>query len=126
MKVGTLVGLILIVLGLVGVGWGGFTYTRKREVARVGPVQVTAREERTIPISPIVGGVAIIAGVALVLALVGGLEHLVQAASFVFLGVFTIVNYIAWKRDHGWWTLPGAIGAGIAGLTLAAHLAGLI
>jgi hypothetical protein len=68
MKVGTLVGLILIVLGLVGVGWGGFTYTRKREVARVGPVQVTAREERTIPISPIVGGVAIIAGVALIIA----------------------------------------------------------
>jgi hypothetical protein len=68
MKVGTLVGLILVLLGLVGVVYGGITYTRHREVAHVGPVQVTASEERTIPISPIVGGVAIIAGVALIMA----------------------------------------------------------
>jgi len=68
MKVGTLVGLILVVLGLIGVAYGGITYTQRREVARVGPVQVTAREERTIPISPIVGGVAILAGAALIIA----------------------------------------------------------
>jgi hypothetical protein len=68
MKVGTLVGLILVVLGLVGVAYGGISYTRQREVAHVGPLQVTAREERTIPISPIVGGVAILAGVALIVA----------------------------------------------------------
>lgn len=68
MKVGTLVGLLLVVLGVIGVAWGGIRYTRQREVARVGPVQVTAREEHTIPISPIVGGVAIIAGIALIVA----------------------------------------------------------
>jgi hypothetical protein len=68
MKVGTLVGLILVVLGLIGVAYGGINYTRKREVAHVGPLQVTAREERTIPISPIVGGVAILAGAALIIA----------------------------------------------------------
>jgi hypothetical protein len=68
MKVGTLAGLILIVLGLVGIAYGGISYSRRREVAHVGPLQVTAREERTIPISPIVGGVAILAGVALIVA----------------------------------------------------------
>lgn len=68
MKVGTLVGLLLVVLGLVGVVYGGITYSRQREVARVGPLQVTTREEHTIPISPILGGVAIIAGVALIVA----------------------------------------------------------
>jgi hypothetical protein len=68
MKVGTLVGLILVVLGVIGVAYGGISYTRKREVAHVGPVQVTAREEHTIPISPIVGGIAIIAGAALIIA----------------------------------------------------------
>jgi hypothetical protein len=68
MKVGTLVGLVLVVLGLAGVMYGGITYTRHREVARVGPLQVSAREERSIPISPIVGGVAIIAGIALIVA----------------------------------------------------------
>ena len=68
MKVGTLVGLILVVLGLVGVAYGGITYSRRREVARLGPVQVTTSEEHTIPISPIVGGVAILAGAALIIA----------------------------------------------------------
>jgi hypothetical protein len=68
MKVGTLVGLILIVLGLVGVTYGGITYTRHREVVNAGPLQVTTREEHTIPISPIVGGIAIVAGVALIIA----------------------------------------------------------
>lgn len=68
MKVGTLVGLILVVLGCIGVAYGGITYTRRREVARIGPVEVTAHEQRTIPISPIVGGVAIIAGAALIVA----------------------------------------------------------
>ena len=68
MKVGTLVGLVLVVLGLIGVAYGGITYSQKREVARVGPVQVTTREQRTIPISPIVGGVAILAGAALIIA----------------------------------------------------------
>jgi hypothetical protein len=68
MKVGTLVGLLLVVLGLIGVAYGGIKYTRQREVARVGPLQVTTREEHTIPISPILGGLAIIAGVALIVA----------------------------------------------------------
>lgn len=68
MKVGTLVGLLLIVLGALGVAYGGIKYTRQRELARVGPLQVTTREEHTIPISPILGGVAIIAGAALIVA----------------------------------------------------------
>ena len=68
MKIGTLVGLLLVVFGLIGVVYGGIRYTRQREVARVGPVQVTTREEHTVPISPIVGGIAIIAGVALIVA----------------------------------------------------------
>lgn len=68
MKVGTLVGLILVVLGLIGVAYGGITYNRRREVAQIGPVQVTTNEEHTIPISPIVGGVAILAGAALIIA----------------------------------------------------------
>jgi UDP-N-acetylmuramyl pentapeptide phosphotransferase/UDP-N-acetylglucosamine-1-phosphate transferase len=68
MKVGTLVGLILIVAGLVGVAFGGFNYTRRREVVRAGPIEITAKEEQHVPISPIVGGVAILAGLALIVA----------------------------------------------------------
>lgn len=68
MKVGTVVGLLLIVVGLIGVVYGGITYTRSRQVARVGPLEVTTKEQREIPISPILGGVAIVAGVALIVA----------------------------------------------------------
>lgn len=68
MKVGTLVGLILVILGGISVAYGGIKYSRQREVAHVGPVQLTTREEHTIPISPILGGVAIIAGAALIIA----------------------------------------------------------
>lgn len=68
MKVGTLVGLLLVVIGLVGVVYGGITYTRSKQVARVGPVEVTTQEQRQIPISPVLGGVAIVAGVALIIA----------------------------------------------------------
>ena len=68
MKVGTLVGLLLVVIGLVGVVYGGITYTRSKQVARVGPIEVTTQEQRQIPISPILGGVAIVAGVALIFA----------------------------------------------------------
>ena len=66
MKVGTLVGLLLVVVGLVGVVYGGITYTRSRQVARVGPIEVTTQEQKQLPISPILGGVAIVAGVALI------------------------------------------------------------
>ena len=68
MKVGTLLGLILVVAGLVGVAIGGIKYTKNREIAHVGSVTITTHEERQIPISPIVGGVAIVAGIALIVA----------------------------------------------------------
>jgi hypothetical protein len=67
MKVGTLVGLLLVVIGAVGLVYGGITYTRNKQVARVGPIEVTTQEQRQIPISPILGGIAVVAGVALII-----------------------------------------------------------
>ncbi len=66
MKVGTLVGLILIVLGAVGVIYGGITYTKSRDTVGLGPIEVTTTQKETVPISPIIGGVLLIAGIALV------------------------------------------------------------
>lgn len=73
-------------------------------------------------------GILIIAALALVMALIGGLASLVQSASIVFLAVFAIVNVIAWKHQAGaqWIAGAGAVGAMLALVTLAAHLAGLI
>jgi hypothetical protein len=68
MKVGTLVGLILIVLGVVGLVYGGISWTKRRDTVGIGPIEVTTTQKETVPISPIIGGVLLIAGVALVVA----------------------------------------------------------
>lgn len=63
-------GIILIVVGVIALIFGGFTYTRDRQVVDVGPLEASVEEERSVPIPPIIGGVLLIAGVALVV--VGG------------------------------------------------------
>ena len=67
MKVGTLVGLLLIIAGVIGLVWGGITYTKNRETVGLGPIEVTATEKETIPIGPIAGGILLVAGIALVI-----------------------------------------------------------
>jgi len=66
MKVGTLVGIVCIIAGVIGLIYGGITYTKKRETVDIGPIEVTATEKETLPIGPIAGGILLIAGVALV------------------------------------------------------------
>lgn len=66
MKAATIVGIILIVLGIVGFAVGGFSYTHEKKDIDMGPLQVTHRETRTVPISPIASTVAVVAGVVLV------------------------------------------------------------
>lgn len=59
-------GIALIVLGLVGVLYGGFTWTRKDKVIDAGPIEVTADKHERLPVPPIVGGVLLVAGIVLV------------------------------------------------------------
>lgn len=66
MKPATLAGVLLIVLGLIALAYQGFTYTSRETVLEIGPITATAERERTIPLPPIVGVVAVIAGIALV------------------------------------------------------------
>ena len=54
---------ILIVAGLVAMIYGGVTYTRREKVLDVGPIEATVEKQRTIPMSPVAGAVALIAGV---------------------------------------------------------------
>lgn len=68
MKATTIVGIVLIVVGIVGFAVGGFSYTHEKKDIDMGPVQVTHKETRTVPISPIASGVAVVAGVILVIA----------------------------------------------------------
>ena len=65
-----ILGIILIVAGALALIFQGITYTRERQVVDIGPIEATAEREETIPIPPIVGGILLVAGIALVI--VGG------------------------------------------------------
>ena len=51
-------GIILIILGVVGLIYGGITYTRRRDTVSIGPITATVNQRETLPISPIAGAVA--------------------------------------------------------------------
>ena len=59
------IGIVLIILGVIGLAYGGITYTRRQQTVSVGPLSATVREKDTIPLPPIVGGIALVAGVAM-------------------------------------------------------------
>lgn len=65
MKPNTLIGIILIVVAIAAFGYQGISYTTKEKVIDLGPLQVSADKTRTLPLSPIVGGIALIGGIAL-------------------------------------------------------------
>jgi hypothetical protein len=62
-----LLGGILVALGLIAVLYGGISWTRKDKVVDAGPIEITADKKESIPISPIAGGVMLVAGVVLLL-----------------------------------------------------------
>jgi hypothetical protein len=66
MKPVMLVGIILIVLGLVALAYKGITYTTQEEVAKIGPLEAKVEKEKTIPLPPLLGGLALASGVVLV------------------------------------------------------------
>lgn len=66
MKPATIIGIILIILGIVGFAVGGVSFTHQKKVIDMGPVQVSHQEKETYPISPILSTIALAAGVVLV------------------------------------------------------------
>jgi len=63
-----LVGFILIVLGVLALVYQGIQYTTKEKILDIGSIKISADTEKTIPLPPIVGGVALVAGIALIVA----------------------------------------------------------
>jgi len=59
-----LTGILLIVLGALALIYQVFTYTTTQKDAQLGPIEIQHQETHTVPIPPIVGGVFIVAGVA--------------------------------------------------------------
>ena len=63
----TLVGIVLIVLGIVAFAYQGITYTSRETIIDIGPIKATADTQKTIPLSPLLGGLALVGGVVLVM-----------------------------------------------------------
>ena len=66
MKPAALIGFVLIVLGVLGLALGGFSFTRKEKVLDVGPVEATADKKERMAVPPLLGVLAIVGGVVLV------------------------------------------------------------
>jgi uncharacterized membrane protein len=67
MKPVGIVGIILIAIGIIALAWGGITYTKREKVIDAGPLQVSADREKTIPFSPVLGGICLVGGIVLVI-----------------------------------------------------------
>lgn len=67
MKPAGIIGIILIVIGVVALAYGGFTYTKREKVLDIGPIEATAEKEKTVPFPPILGGACLVGGILLVI-----------------------------------------------------------
>jgi len=68
MKPITLIGIVLVVLGALALAYQGINYTRTEKVFDMGPIHATKETHERIPLPPILGGIALIGGVALLVA----------------------------------------------------------
>ena len=64
-KTATILGIALIMLGVVAFAYRGITYTIRERVIDLGPLQATVDTKQTLPLPPLVGGLAFIGGVEL-------------------------------------------------------------
>ena len=61
-------GIVLIVAGILGLVYGGISYTRSRETVRVGPISASVKQRETVPVSPVISTVVLVAGIGLLVA----------------------------------------------------------
>ena len=67
MRIITMIGIVLIVIGVVALVYQGITYTTREKILEVGPVEVRKEIQKTIPLPPLIDGVALAGGIVLVL-----------------------------------------------------------
>ncbi len=67
MKPIMLIGLVLTVLGAGALVYQGFTYTSREKIIDIGPLQASADTQKTIPVPPLVGGLAVVGGFVMVI-----------------------------------------------------------
>ena len=65
MKTNTLIGIILIAVGILAFGYEGISITTREKAVDLGPIQVTHDKTRTLPLPPIVGVISLVGGIVL-------------------------------------------------------------
>jgi hypothetical protein len=65
-KAATIVGILLIAVGIVGFALGGISFTHEKKDVDLGPLQISHKQTSTLPISPILSALSLVAGVGLV------------------------------------------------------------
>jgi len=66
MKTALLLGFVLVIVGAIALAYQGITYTTHKKVLDIGPIEATKTEHKTIPLPSIVGGLALVGGIALI------------------------------------------------------------
>jgi uncharacterized membrane protein YidH (DUF202 family) len=67
MKPTTVVGIILVIVGIIGFAVGGVSFTHEKKDVDLGPVQVSHQKKSTVPIPPVLSTIALVGGIALVI-----------------------------------------------------------
>jgi drug/metabolite transporter (DMT)-like permease len=65
MKAATIVGILLIIVGIAGLAFGGFSFTHREKVLDVGPIEAHADKKESLPVPPLLGALAIVGGIVL-------------------------------------------------------------
>ena len=68
MKATTLVGILLIILGVVGLAYPRISYTTREKIVDLGPIEATKETKKSVPLPPILGGLSLAGGVILLVA----------------------------------------------------------
>jgi hypothetical protein len=64
----TVLGIVLLVLGLISFAYQGITYTKSEKILEVGPITASKETKKTIPLYPLLGGAAVLGGIVLLAA----------------------------------------------------------
>jgi hypothetical protein len=63
-----ILGIVLIVLGIISIAYQGITLTKKEKIIDVGPIEATKEERKTLPLPPLLGGLLVAGGIAVLVA----------------------------------------------------------
>lgn len=61
----TVIAVIMIALGVIGLAWGGITYVKDRDTLDLGVAEITTEQKDTVPLPPIVSALLLIGGTSL-------------------------------------------------------------